>query len=177
MAFERPGVPMASSSQTGIGRVPVPTPSRSVEDAARQVARGAGRGLIVGDEDASMPGVSPSSAAVPIAGKLGSAVELLSDPMGADLRPYLLQVLASVRRNWFPIVRDNIGWRGVVAVQFAIARDGTVPKLVISGPSGSQPLDRASVAAISASNPFPPLPADFKGGQIRLQFAFKYNVR
>jgi TonB family protein len=62
-------------------------------------------------------------------------------------------------------------------VQFAINRDGTVPKLVIAGPSGTEALDRASVAAISASNPFPPLPADFRGGQVRLQLLFKYNVR
>ena len=53
LAFERPGVPMGTSAPAGVGKVPVPSPSRSVEDAARQVARGGGRGLIVGDEDAS----------------------------------------------------------------------------------------------------------------------------
>jgi outer membrane biosynthesis protein TonB len=37
-------------------------------------------------------------------------------------------------------------------------------------------LDRAAVAGISASNPFPPLPAEFRGEQIRLQFTFLYNV-
>ena len=51
-----------------------------------------------------------------------------------------------------------------------------MPKLVISVPSGAQPLDRAAVAGISASNPFPPLPVEFKGEQIRLQFTFSYNM-
>jgi TonB family protein len=117
---------------------------------------------------------------VPIPGKLGSSVELLSDPQGVDFWPYLVKILATVRRNWFAIIPESARYghrQGRVAVQFAISRDGTVPKLVIAGPSGTEALDRASVAAISASNPFPPLPADFKGGQIRLQLLFKYNVR
>ena len=176
IAFERPGVPMGTPGQAGLSRIP--TPSRSVEDAARSVARGGGGGLIVGDED-SAAGPSPSSAAVPIPGKLGSSVELLSDPMGVDFWPYLVKVLSAVRRNWFSIIPESarMGRQGRVAIQFAIARDGTVPKLVIAGPSGAEPLDRAGVASISASNPFPPLPAEFKGSQIRLQLVFKYNVR
>jgi outer membrane biosynthesis protein TonB len=48
---------------------------------------------------------------------------------------------------------------------------------VIETPSGVEALDRAAVAGISASVPFPPLPSEFKGSEIRLQFAFKYNVR
>jgi TonB family protein len=51
-----------------------------------------------------------------------------------------------------------------------------VPKLVIATTSGTEALDRAAVAGISASNPFPPLPDEFKGGQVRLQFTFRYNV-
>jgi outer membrane biosynthesis protein TonB len=47
---------------------------------------------------------------------------------------------------------------------------------VIAEGAGADALDRAAVAAISASVPLPPLPADFKGDQIRLQFAFSYNM-
>ena len=61
-------------------------------------------------------------------------------------------------------------------MQFAIARDGSVPKLVIAVPSGADSLDRAAVAGVSASNPFPPLPGEFTGAQIRLQFTFSYNM-
>ena len=176
IAFERPGVPMGAPTQSGLSRVPVP--SRSVDDAARSVARGGGRGLIVGDEDGA-PGASPSSPAVPIPGKLGSSVELLSDPQGVDFWPYLVKVLSTVRRNWFAIIPESarFGRQGRTSIQFSIARDGSVPKLVIAAPSGAEALDRAAVAGISASNPFPPLPADFRGSQIRLQFVFKYNVR
>ena len=51
-----------------------------------------------------------------------------------------------------------------------------MPKLVIVNHSGTDALDRAAVAGISASNPFPPLPAEFKGAQVRLQFNFTYNA-
>ena len=71
----------------------------------------------------------------------------------------------------------RLGNRGVVQLQFMIDRSGQVPKLVIATPSGSQALDRAAVASISASVPFPPLPPEYKGLAIRLQFAFKYNVQ
>ena len=63
-----------------------------------------------------------------------------------------------------------------MAIQFSIARDGKVPKLVIETSSGTDPLDRAAVAGISASTPFPPLPSDFKGDKIVLQFNFSYNM-
>jgi TonB family protein len=178
LSFEKPGSITGTAGTSGVGRVPVPKPTSTVEEAARQVARGGGRGLIVGDEDAS-PGANPSSPSVPIPGKLGSAVELLSDPEGIDFWPYLVKVLSSVRRNWFSVIPESarFGRQGRTVIQFAINRDGTVPKLVIATPSGADALDRAAVAGISASNPFSPLPPEFKGSQIRLQFVFKYNVK
>jgi TonB family protein len=174
LTFERPGTPMG---QTGVGRIQAP--KATVDDAIRQVARGSRPGgIIVGDLDGAPIG-SPNSPNVPLPGKMGSNVELLSDPMGVDFWPYLIKVLASVRRNWFAVIPEsaNLGRTGRVVIQFAISRDGSVPKLVIAGPSGAEALDRAAVAGISASNPFPPLPGEFKGSQVRLQFVFKYNVK
>jgi TonB family protein len=107
------------------------------------------------------------------------AVNLLSDPMNVDFRPYLARILALVRRNWLTVIPSSarLGNRGLVTVQFIVDRSGQVPKLVIETPSGIEALDRAAVAGISASVPFPPLPAEFKGNEIRLQFAFKYNIK
>jgi len=174
LTFERPGVP---TGDTGKGRIPAP--KNSIEEAMRQAMRGSRTGgLVVGDEDGG-PSGAPNSPAVPIPGKTGSSVELLSDPMGVDFWPYLIKVLSSVRRNWFAVIPESakFGRVGRVVIQFAISRDGAVPKLVIATPSGTEAFDRAAVAGISASNPFPPLPAEFKGGQIRLQFVFKYNTK
>jgi TonB family protein len=112
-------------------------------------------------------------------GLQGAALQLLSDPQGVDFRPYLSQILASVRRNWMNVMPESVlrlGRRGKTAIQFSISRTGGVIKLVIANSSGSDPLDRAAVAGISASNPFPPLPAEFKGDRIVLQFNFAYNM-
>jgi TonB family protein len=126
-----------------------------------------------------MPGpLAPGITAQPSPGRIGSSLELLSDPEGVDFKPYLIKVLSAVRRNWFAVIPESakFGRRGKVLIQFSIDRDGNVPKLVIAMPSGADALDRAAVAGISASNPFPPLPAEFRGNQIRLQFSFLYNM-
>jgi TonB family protein len=70
-----------------------------------------------------------------------------------------------------------LGRTGRVQLQFAIDRDGSVPKLVIAMESGTEALDRAAVAGVSASTPFPPLPSGFQGNQVRLQLTFSYNIR
>jgi TonB family protein len=172
IAFERPG--LDTGSPTATSRIPLP--GRSVQDAVRKAAQSRG-GIVVGDDDALPGAIAPKSPSTPLPGKLGSSVELLSDPMGTDFWPYLIRVLAAVRRNWYAVIPESarLGRRGNVIVQFAIAKDGSVAKVVFGQTSGAEALDRAAVAAISASNPFPPLPSDFRGQQIRLQFAFKYN--
>jgi TonB family protein len=110
-------------------------------------------------------------------GKMGSNLQLLSDSAGFDFKPYMLRVLAAVRRNWMAVIPESAhtGRRGQVVLQFIIDKSGSVPKLVIASSSGTEAFDRAAVAGVSASSPFPPLPAEFKGDQIRLQLAFSYN--
>ena len=55
-----------------------------------------------------------------------------------------------------------LGTRGIVVLKFVIDRHGAVPSLEFSTPSGND-FDRAAVAGISASVPFPPLPAEYPG--------------
>lgn len=137
-----------------------------------------GGGISVGDsgDDLTLlPGLNQAQSK----GRMGSNLQLLSDANGFDFKPYLLQVLASVRRNWMAVIPQSAtmtGRRGSVLIQFIIDRHGSVPKLVIATSSGTEAFDRAAVAGVSASNPFPPLPAEFKGEQIRLQLAFSYNA-
>ncbi len=155
-----------------------PQPAGSVvEGVVRDLARGAGKtGPMVGD---GAGGGVPDGFQLPSPGRPGSNVELLSDPMGVDFHPYLTRVLATVRRNWYAVIPESarLGMiRGRVSIQMIILRQGAVSKLVIAAPSGREPLDRAAVAGISASNPFPPLPAEFRGDHIRLQFTFLYNI-
>jgi len=114
----------------------------------------------------------------PAPGSPGSALELLSDPMGVDFKPYLIQVLARVRRNWMSVMPESarFGQRGRTVVQFAIDRNGGLPKVAIVTSSGLPGLDRAAIAGLTSSIPFPPLPPEFQGREIRLQFVFSYNM-
>ena len=175
LAFEKLG----ASTGTLEGLARVPAPKASIEDAMRQAARGAGsRGISVGDEDESAIALTPGVRPGPTHGRLGSSVDLLSDPQGADFIPYLRAVLSAVRRNWYAIIPESarMGRTGRVGIQFAIDRTGNLSKIVIASPSGARELDLAAVAGVTASNPFPPLPTNFKGTQIRLQFAFRYST-
>lgn len=169
--------PAAPPQPAGRGRVPIPNPS--VSEAIRQAIHGGGGGQIVGDLDLGGPGgVGEAMNLPPAPGVQGSQLELLSDPKGVDFRPYLTQVLAAVRRNWLAVIPESakMGRQGRVGIEFYISRSGGVPKLVIVLHSGTDALDRAAVAGISASNPFPPLPAEYKGDRIALRFSFAYNM-
>jgi TonB family protein len=173
LTFETPG------SQAGVPKGQIQAPQQmSIADAAKTAARNAAQGssMVIGDLSGDP---TPGIPALPgTQGKTGNSLELLSDPMGVDFKPYLIRVLAAVRRNWFLVMPESarMGMRGRTTIQFAIAKNGSVPKLVIHMPSGSDHLDRAAVAGISASNPFPPLPAEFRGNQIRLSLVFAYNM-
>jgi TonB family protein len=176
LAFETPGQHGTSPVQ-GLSKLPVP--KNTLEEAIHDVARAGRQGnLSVGDVE--QPPNLPETMRLPqVPGTPGSSLNMLSDPMGVDFKPYLLQVLARVRKNWFSVIPESarMGTNGVTMLMFIIDRDGQVPKLVISTPSGAESLDRAAVASISASVPFPPLPKDFRGKEVRLQFSFKYNVK
>ncbi|HSU32046.1 MAG TPA: TonB family protein [Bryobacteraceae bacterium] len=108
-----------------------------------------------------------------------AAIELKSDPQGADMKPYLIRILAIVRANWRTVTPESarLGTRrGCTVVEFAIDRNGSIPKMVVADSSGSDPLDRAAAAGLMMSNPLPPLPSDFRGMQMRLAFSFSYNL-
>jgi len=159
---------------------PIEVPKSGVEDTVKSMARAGagGKGQFVGDLGAPDGGVAEGLAQSASPGRNASMLELLSDSQGMDFRPYLVQVLAAVKRNWQAVMPESarLGRRGRVAVQFIIDKTGRVPKLVIAVPSGAEALDRAAVAGISASNPFPPLPNEFRGNEIRLQLVFSYNM-
>ena len=174
LALENPG----GVSASGQGVAKEPPPSTSVADAMRALAHSSGGGIVVGDLGAGGPGgLGPGMNQPPSSGRQQSQLQLLSDPMGADFRPYMLQILQTVRRNWFAVMPESarLGRRGTVALQFAIAKDGTVTKIVFATNSGVDSLDRAAVASISMANPLPPLPVEFRGNVVRLQLTFAYN--
>lgn len=106
-------------------------------------------------------------------------LEVLSDTMGVDFGPYLSRVLQNVRENWYNLIpevaRPPIMKKGKLAIEFAITKDGSVAGMQLVASSSDVALDRAAWGGITASNPFPPLPTEFKGQYLKLRFYFYYN--
>jgi TonB family protein len=180
LAFEPVGSGGTSPRPNYNPNAKLPPIANTVEDTLRPAIPPApaqpSAGVTIGDIDEFTN--IPSQNQAPSNGPARSNLQLLSDPAGVDFKPYLVQVLAAVRTNWLSVIPESArsgGRKGRVLIQFIIDRRGGVPKLVIAEPSGTAAFDRAAVAGISASYPFPPLPKTFKGNEIRLQLAFTYN--
>ena len=113
-------------------------------------------------------------------GSAGAGVQMLTDTEGVNFDDYLRRVYITVKQNWFAVMPASVqlGDQGVVSLQFKIMRDGSVPDgdpQRVFG-SGKEPLDRAAISSIRASNPFPTLPPQFKGPYIELRFTYYYNL-
>ncbi len=145
------------------------SPGSAIEQAARATTRG-GYGGSAGEYGLGMPGGAHSALGGP---------EILSDTMGVDFGPYLSRIIHDVRFNWYqlipPAAQPPLMKRGKVGIEFAIMKDGSVAGMRLVYPSGDVSLDRAAWGGISASNPFPPLPNEFKGQYLSLRFHFLYN--
>ncbi len=193
-----PAVAQASPPATGAGAPPAPaTPPENTSQAPRlESLRDAARQAMGGGT--LSPGSAIEQAARATAGSRGggaggeyglgkgtpagsvqSDLDILSDTMGVDFGPYLSRVLHDVRINWYNLIpevaRAPLMKRGKVSIEFAIMRNGQVAGMRLTGPSGDVSLDRAAWGGITASNPFPPLPGEFRGSYLALRFHFYYN--
>lgn len=144
------------------------SPGSAIEQAARAAASrgGGGQG---GDFGLGQQGQ----------GQVKGNMEVLSDTMGVDFGPYLERVLHDVKQNWYNIIpevaRPPLMKKGKVSIQFAIMKDGKVAGMQLVSGSGDVSLDRAAWGGITGSNPFPPLPGEFRGQYLALRFHFYYN--
>jgi len=152
------------------------TPGQAIQQSLQSAARGrstgsgVGSGAGYGDGGGQFQNLQPNfSTEGPL---------ILSDTRGVDFGPYLARVVYIVRRNWYSVIPESarLGEKGRVGIVFEILKDGAVPQLRLVASSGSDPLDRAALAAITSSRPFPPLPDEFTGNHLVLQFIFLYNL-
>lgn len=159
--------------------LPRPSPGKALEESLRDAAKGQG-GPPRGFAD-PLPGQAGGGGGGNGGqGNLGGALQILTPTEGVDFSNYLDRLLAIVRRNWYSVIPESarLGERGRVILQFHINRDGSVPfgEPFLVRTSGKEPLDRAAMSAIHASNPFEPLPPAFSGPYIELRFIFLYNL-
>jgi TonB family protein len=123
-----------------------------------------------------MPGPRPQSSSTENA----PGIELLTDPKGVDVRPYLISLRSSVERKWYEGMPASArrGDKGVVSVQFRVQRNGKLldSSLKVSSSSGNKDLDDASLNAVRKAAPFDHLPGHFPQHFIELRLYFRYNM-
>src|SRR2546422_10271491 len=113
-------------------------------------------------------------------GQAAAGMTMLTPDQGVDFSLYLARVRASIERNWQAVMPESVmlGEKGKVVLQFRIMKDGSVPQgyPMLVRTSAKEPLDRAAVSSIRASNPFGPLPSAFTGPYIDLLVTYLYNL-
>jgi TonB family protein len=159
------------------------SPGRAIEQSLRAAAQRA-QEPSVGFSDRippppMMPG-GPGNQGGPGPGYLSGSIQMLTPTDGVDFTSYIQRLLAIVKRNWYAVMPEaaKLGDRGRVMIRFRIMRNGNLPsgEPILEMTSGERPLDRAAMAAISASNPFDPLPTAYTRPYIELRFVFLYNL-
>ncbi len=97
-------------------------------------------------------------------------IDTLREP---DFGPYMRELQKRIKMNWDP-PKGNESKR--VVLLFKIAKDGRLLSCRVNKSSGLPSADQAALKAVELTAPFRPLPADFKGQSIDIQFTFDYNV-
>jgi TonB family protein len=92
----------------------------------------------------------------------------------------MTRIVQIVKQNWYTLMPPSVYpptfKQGKLALEFVIMKDGSVQGLVRDTTSGDVALDRAAMASITASTPFPPLPREFPGKLLGLRFYYFYNL-
>ena len=151
-----------SSNKGGSSGSYAPTPSLAPtgggSSAGSRLAKGGGGG--VGTGNIGNPGGG--------GGRPG--IDAIREP---DFGPYMRDLQRRIKMNWDP-PKGNESKR--VVLLFKIAKDGRLLSCSVFKSSGLPSADKAAMNAVQLTAPFRPLPAEFKGQSIDIQFTFDYNV-
>lgn len=96
--------------------------------------------------------------------------EILIKP---DFDSYMKELKKDIKANWEP---PNGKENRIVVLLFKIAKDGNLISYKIHKSSGIANVDRAALKAVELTAPFKPLPKDFEGQNIDIQFTFDYRT-
>lgn len=89
---------------------------------------------------------------------------------------YVTQITRVISGNWLKSMVDSrIQKAPRVYLNFKIAKNGQISAVEVQQSSGIPSLDRSAQRAVLASNPLPPLPADFRGSEVSVNFYFEFT--
>ena len=87
--------------------------------------------------------------------------------------PYMRELQRKIKLNWNPPKGDE---SKRVVLLFKIAKSGRMLSCRVLKSSGLPAADQAALRAVELTAPFRPLPVEFRGQSIDIQFTFDYNV-
>ena len=150
----------ASSGSGGGKYTPAPSlaPTGGGSSSGQKLARGGGGGTGgLGNPGPGNPNGRPG-------------IDTIREP---DFGPYMRELQRRIKMNWDP-PKGNESKR--VVLLFKIAKDGRLLSCSVYKSSGLKSADDAALNAVRLTAPFKPLPPDYKGQSIDIQFTFDYNV-
>ncbi|MBI1955461.1 MAG: TonB family protein [Acidobacteria bacterium] len=89
---------------------------------------------------------------------------------------YVTAIRIRISSNWLQgTVDPQVRVAPRVYVAFQILRDGRIVNAQVTSSSGVPSLDRSALRAVYDSNPMPPLPADYPGSSVAVEFWFDFR--
>jgi len=89
---------------------------------------------------------------------------------------YVASVRSRISGNWLlSTISPNILSAPRLYMAFTILRDGTITDVEITQSSGIPEVDRSALRAVLASNPLPPLPAEYAGNRVKVNLYFDFR--
>jgi TonB family protein len=180
----QPQAPLPAAPKPAQPTVEAPLPAAPRPSFAQNTpsARDALRNAMQGPMPGAHSGVEYGPPPTPGGKSLGNGYQILSDTQGVDFTAYLRRVVADTKRNWEPLIPEEVQApllkKGFVGIRFSILPDGNIGEpMILETPSGDQALDRAAWNAITSEGQFPPLPKEFHGPKLELRFGFYYNLQ
>lgn len=152
------GGPVTGSGAGKYSPAPSLAPTGGGSSSGQKLAKGGGGGT--GTPGNPGPG-NPNGA---------PGIDTIREP---DFGPYMRELQRRIKMNWDP-PKGNESKR--VVLLFKIAKDGRLLSCSVYKSSGLPNADKAALDAVKLTAPFRPLPADYKGQSIDIQFTFDYNV-
>lgn len=108
------------------------------------------------------------------AGTSGLRGDVSVDGANFEFTYYLVLVRNKIAANWAPPAGLAGGQKVRAVVYFKIARGGEIMGAALESGSNVEFFDRSALRAVSLSDPLPPLPLGFTGGQLGVHFGFEW---
>lgn len=108
-------------------------------------------------------------------GEKGKTLQLNTSEL--RYQKYLVNMKNRIESRWdYPESASRNGWQGVLRLDFAINKDGTLRDVKLVKSSNYPALDDAAITALRLASPFPPFPDDFGIEEINIKGSFEYVI-